>query len=684
MTQPYWGRTPPPPQQPPQAPSGPSNSAFMAELATGASNGQSLWAHAFDGNPDGWKEWGGGPYNPAMHASTIDSWLPHNAYYSVAALRPDANGELKRRKMNFARLLALVVDDVELDDLMGQPSYVLRTSPGKCQVGFFIDRDCGDAADIALVTRLVTAMASRGYIKGDVSGNNAVRYVRLPVGTNQKPRETGPFQHQIEVWQPGNRYTLEEAAQCLSINLDDLRAEARQEPAGAAGVDGFQEDRLRTWTSNIVRGEALHDSINGISASMVSTGMAPGAVVNMLRALMESSVAARDERWLARYQDIPRAVSTAQEKYRYEAVSAAAEAQAGEPKKNLFVRAADLLANIKPIEWLIKGLLETDALSMLFGPSNSGKSFVAVDFACCVATGAAWLGHSVRPGPVFYVAGEGHAGLARRLAAWQKDRNVSLATADLYKSERAVLLLDKAAAEALAEDIDRRVKQGMPVPQLVVIDTLARNFGDGDENTAADASRFIENVDTLIRKRWKCHVMVVHHSGHSAERARGSSAFKAAMDQELSVTPKGPGLILEVTKMKDAERPAAKPLTFKRVEVGVDPETEEPIESAVLEQAGDPFNFVVSRKAGGGEIKARQVVDLLLGTQGWAGWPWFCESLGCAKLTGQRIVNELVNQGILEKQGDSNKVSYQVTEAARAKLSLVGGMLGKDDQEACE
>lgn len=680
MTQPYWSqRQAPPaplPAPPPAEPGqGPSNSEFLSALAAGAANGTTLWVHAFDGNPDGHTGWGGGPYSAATDVQKVNGWGGQNTYFSVAALRPDEGGELRRRKSNFARLLCLVVDDIVVDDLMGSPSYVLQTSPGKRQAGFLLDRDDKDCADLALVTRLVTAMADKGLIKGDKSGNNAVRWVRLPQGTNQKPRETGPWRHEVEVWSPSTRYSLEDAAGCLGIDLDGLRAAARQEPQNYGLQAGSQDDRMQALTANVMRGENLHDSINGIAASMVASGMAGGAVVNMLRALMDASLAPRDDRWMARYQDIPRAVSTAQEKFKYEAASTTAEAVQAQDRPKLFVRADVLLANLKPIEWLIKGVLETDALGMLFGPSGAGKSFVAVDFACAVATGAAWLGHSVRQAPVFYVAGEGHSGLARRLAAWQKDRNVSLAGIDLYKSEKAVMLLDKAAAVDLAEELAAMVAAGMPVPGLVVVDTLARNFGDGDENTAADASRFIENVDTLIRKRWRCHVLVVHHSGHSAERARGSSAFKAAMDQELSVTPKGPGLILEVTKMKDAERPAGKVLMMKKVEVGIDPETEEPIESAVLEVAGDPFDFVVSRKAGGGEIKARQVVDLLLEPTGWSGWPWFCERLGCAQATGQRIVKELVNQQILEKVGESTKASFRVTDTARAKLSLIGGLI---------
>jgi hypothetical protein len=42
------------------------------------------------------------------------------------------------------------------------------------------------------------------------------------------------------------------------------------------------------------------------------SGMSGGAAVNMLRGLMEQSEAPRNERWQARYEDIPRAVSSAE------------------------------------------------------------------------------------------------------------------------------------------------------------------------------------------------------------------------------------------------------------------------------------------------------------------------------------------------------------------------------------
>ncbi|MBX9265093.1 helicase RepA family protein, partial [Klebsiella pneumoniae] len=101
---------------------------------------------------------------------------------------------------------------------------------------------------------------------------------------------------------------------------------------------------------------------------------------------------------------------------------------------------------------------------------------------------------------------------------------------------------------------------GKPV-QLIVIDTLARCFGGNDENDAKDMGAFIEGCDT-IKRETGATVLVVHHSGKDDTKgARGSSAFRAALDAEFNVRREGDGgaIILTCTKVKDAEgpRPAA-------------------------------------------------------------------------------------------------------------------------------
>jgi len=145
-----------------------------------------------------------------------------------------------------------------------------------------------------------------------------------------------------------------------------------------------------------------------------------------------------------------------------------------------FVAVGDL--EYSPPVFLIEDLIETDTMGLLFGEPGCGKSFLAVDISLSVATGTPYHGAEVQQGAVFYIAGEGHNGLARRFAAWSKDRGVPLKDVSLSKSERAAQFLDGACDKALAGKVDALAETCGP-PALIVVDTLARNFGVGDENS---------------------------------------------------------------------------------------------------------------------------------------------------------------------------------------------------------
>ena len=89
-------------------------------------------------------------------------------------------------------------------------------------------------------------------------------------------------------------------------------------------------------------------------------------------------------------------------------------------------------------------------------------------------------------------------------------------------------------------------------PELIIIDTLARNFGGGDENATKDMSEFIDAVDAL-KNRYEAATLIVHHSGHSdKQRARGNSTLNGALDAEYKVSKNERFVYLNCTKMKDA------------------------------------------------------------------------------------------------------------------------------------
>jgi putative DNA primase/helicase len=146
-----------------------------------------------------------------------------------------------------------------------------------------------------------------------------------------------------------------------------------------------------------------------------------------------------------------------------------------------FRSAHSLIQDPPKVNWLIKSYIDTGSLSMLFGAPGSMKSFLAIDMGYCIATGRAWHGCPVRKsGPVFYIAGEGFAGLAKRFRAWSLANNVDLRDVPFFSSNRPAQLLDQASAFEVVQAIDE-LKSLHGAPVFIIIDTLNRNFGPGDE-----------------------------------------------------------------------------------------------------------------------------------------------------------------------------------------------------------
>lgn len=234
-------------------------------------------------------------------------------------------------------------------------------------------------------------------------------------------------------------------------------------------------------------------------------------------------------------------------------------------------------------DWLIQGMLERDSIALLFSDPGVGKSFLGVGLACCIATGTAFYERVVTQGPVVFVAGEGQNGLKRRFSAWEIRNRIALENAPIFISTVPAALLDKESATQVSQAVDE-IAQEHGTPVLIVIDTLARNFGPGDENRTEDMGTFIQAVDAL-RAKYRAAILLIHHNGHADKtRARGAMALKGALDFEYQLSRGEDKVIrLECSKIKDFEQP--EPMAFKLCSVALPIVNDDgtPVTSAVLE-----------------------------------------------------------------------------------------------------
>jgi putative DNA primase/helicase len=225
------------------------------------------------------------------------------------------------------------------------------------------------------------------------------------------------------------------------------------------------------------------------------------------------------------------------------------------PPDSWLVSADSFAADMRPIDWIIKGWIQSEATAMIHGPSGSGKTFLVLDWALHVAAGLSeWMGHKIaKPGGVIYLAGEGHFGLKSRISAWKHHHNVD--KLNMFISQDACGLDTPEGYQHVALNI-RKIASQMDSVQFVIIDTLHR-FLDGDENSPQDAKRMLDICDA-IKKEFGCTIILIHHTGVSHEaqhRGRGSSAWKGALELELSVVPKSKSkpMHLVFRKSKDFE-----------------------------------------------------------------------------------------------------------------------------------
>ncbi len=248
---------------------------------------------------------------------------------------------------------------------------------------------------------------------------------------------------------------------------------------------------------------------------------------------------------------------------------------------------------LPPLEWfddvepaladayIVKGLLSQGAMSVVYGPSNSGKTFLALDLAFHIAIGSAWRGRRIRQAAVLYLAAEGGRGVANRIAALKMETGVCEVPLALRRAGLD-LLHNQANLQELV-DLARAVQENFPeLPLLIVIDTLSRIMAGGDENSAADMTALIRNIDA-IREATGAHIMLVHHTGKDTARgARGHSSLRAATDTEIEVGNDNGARAALVTKQRDYQGGETFAFTLKSVTLGHDQDGDE-VTSCVVE-----------------------------------------------------------------------------------------------------
>jgi hypothetical protein len=227
----------------------------------------------------------------------------------------------------------------------------------------------------------------------------------------------------------------------------------------------------------------------------------------------------------------------------------------------LFFERFDAVELTDAPEELVEGLLVCEGMSVWYGESNVGKTFVMLSVSHAVGSGRPWNGRAVKQGLVVYIAAEGNQSVRLRSVALRQELGPSAIAVVPCPVD---LLHDNADVKPLIALIrDAETAFGQPC-KLVVVDTLSRTLVGGNENAPDDMGRFIANCDRL-RAGSRAHLAVVHHTGKdTTKKERGWSGLRAAADHMIAVSA---GLISD-DKQRDNPKNKKIPFQLRTVALG--------------------------------------------------------------------------------------------------------------------
>lgn len=320
------------------------------------------------------------------------------------------------------------------------------------------------------------------------------------------------------------------------------------------------------------------------------------------------------------------------------------------PHRQLYPLLSDLDAeSLPPPAWGLDGIYPDGGLVTLFGPRGIGKTFLALGWSFGHATGS-WLGRTAVPGPTVHILAEGRGGLGARVRA-QKAALGIRGRADVYFIPTAVPMLNRVEVDRLIATIEQ-----LEVPPAAILwDTLSRTFVGGDENSSKDMAEYVASVDR-VKEAVGGTAIVLHHSGHTADRERGSSVLGGAADTIVALREKDGALELTCEKQKDGPEFAPLLLGLQKVE-----------ESCVLKVHDGAWTYAgfLSKVEAQG---LRALHDSFMA--GGAPSSTWLDVSEMPKSSFFKAQKSLVERGLVQPKGEGRGTRYVVTEEGARLLKI--------------
>lgn len=272
----------------------------------------------------------------------------------------------------------------------------------------------------------------------------------------------------------------------------------------------------------------------------------------------------------------------------HEAAMAALKGAADKPYRMVTLAELDALPELP---CLIEGVVDHGTVTMLAGSFATGKSFLALDWALCLASGTPWMGHEVRQSRVLYISAEGAYGQSKRVRAW-KELNPEADPDDNFS-----MIIDP--VQFGQPDQVQLIINDAKGYDVIIIDTLARCTVGMKESSPEEMGVFVHELYKVRDSREECgtSVIVVHHTGHDKSRARGASSLPAGFDNAFLTESDDPHTLITLKSVKRKDGPPPSPMHMKLIESA---------NSVVLESVDEVF-----AEANSHGDRSKQIIDYL-------------------------------------------------------------------------
>ena len=215
--------------------------------------------------------------------------------------------------------------------------------------------------------------------------------------------------------------------------------------------------------------------------------------------------------------------------------------------------------------WLIKGILPEGFLSLLKGLPGSFKTFEAVSWALCLATGIPWCGRRAKRCKVLYIAADDPDGPRMRAQAWAKHHRIPPETIDAVMFDQIVNFHSDAEVATAITDIKR---QGLK-PDFVIWDTLFHSTVGADLTLPKDVLPIAQRMRDFMKAIGACSGLILHHTPKDGKGVWGSISITATVDVIMDSEAKGPDTAtLTCERMRRAR--AFDPLDIKLASIQIE------------------------------------------------------------------------------------------------------------------